>query len=221
MYGTINTTEYQTALNINLLAPKDYFWWYSLLKNVIYLQMSSPDPVDVAANFVKLLLEKNELLSGSNNVVLWLAGRIRLSSCCLPFVPNTVQEVPTFTKLSSLSWMSESASTVGPFVTSLDEEELELLDDLGECCKFWCRSWDDKDLEFECCDLLCTIVLPTSSCRLLCNFSFAFLLTQVKIIRLPKSMIQLYKHSYIIKDMWTNITLLQRIFHSRLESQFF
>jgi hypothetical protein len=32
--------------------------------------MSSPDPVDVAANFVKLLLEKNELLSGSNNAVL-------------------------------------------------------------------------------------------------------------------------------------------------------
>jgi hypothetical protein len=43
---------------------------FSTKKNVIYLLMSSPDPVDVAANFVKLLLEKNELLSGSNNVVL-------------------------------------------------------------------------------------------------------------------------------------------------------
>jgi hypothetical protein len=39
---------------------------------------------------------------------------------------------------------------------SLDEEELELLDDLAECGKFWCRSCDnrDKDLEFEGCDLL-------------------------------------------------------------------
>lgn len=178
--------------------------------------MSSPDPVDVAANFVKLLLEKNELLSGSNNVVLWLAGRIRLPSCCLPFAPNTVQEVPTFTKLLSLSWMSESTSTVGPFVTSLDEEELELLDDLGECCKLWSSSWDDTDLESECCDWLCTNVLPTSSCRPLCNFSFAFLLTQVKIITLLNSMIQLYKHSYEIRDMWTNnTTILQNIFKSR------
>jgi hypothetical protein len=29
-------------------------------------------------------------------------------------------------------------------------------------------------------------------------------------------MSQLYKHSYIIRDMWTNnITILERIFHSR------
>lgn len=149
------------------------------------IEVSSPDPVDVAATFVKLLVEKNELLSGSNNVVLWLAGRIRLPNCCLPFVPNTVQEFPTFTKLSSLSWISESASTVGPFAMSLDEEELELLDDLAECGKFWCRSCDnrDKDLEFEGCDLLWTNLFATSSCRLLCNFSFTFLQKRVKNVK--------------------------------------
>jgi hypothetical protein len=36
----------------------------------VCIETSSPDPVDVAATFVKLLVEKNELLSGSNNVVL-------------------------------------------------------------------------------------------------------------------------------------------------------
>jgi hypothetical protein len=59
------------------------------------------------------------------------------------------------------------------------------LDDLAECCKFCCRSCDNKDtdLEFEWSDLLWTNLLPTSSCRLLCNFSFAFLQIKVNTVK--------------------------------------
>jgi hypothetical protein len=116
-----------------------------------------------------------------------------------------VQEFPIFTKLSSLSCKSESASIVGPFITSLEEEELELLDDLAECCKFWCKSCDDKDLEFECCDFMCTDLHPTSSCKLLCNFSFAFLLTEVMMVSHILQIIDsVYKQIHVNRHMWTS-----------------